>query len=262
MPRRLYVTGSGESLEFCIVDSLEDAKLTLGATCRLPDPDDLRIVWQKARLGEIPGAEITARYGVSRQTVDNWWRKAGGEGLLRRSDQQELERVERVKRTLLKLNGRRLTVVAKAAHVSPELVRDVANDMGITLPKWHRRPSDEELIELASGKTWMEFAEVAGLKLSTLRAYIYARPALSDAISKVRASAARGRKPGKIDPQKVLQLYQEGLSAYKIAQLLKVEQMSIRHWIKRLTAEGANDQTRNERAATDSVARSNGGAVV
>lgn len=260
MPRRLYVAGDGDSIAFCIVESTEEAKLALGPNYRLPDPDDIRTVWRLAKLGELTGEEIRQRYGVSRQTVDNWWRKAGGEGLPRRSDHRAQDRVERVKEALVKLPGKRITLVARAAGTSINMVREVAEQLGVNVPKWHRRPSDKELIEIAKGKTWMEFADAVGLKLSTLRAYIYARPKLSKAISKVRASATKKIPGKKIDPQKVMQLHKEGYSAYKIAQVLKVEQMSVRHWIQKLREERSNDQASDERTAADAVAGSGGGA--
>lgn len=260
MPRRLYVAGEGAGLVFCIAPNAEEAALTLGPSRRLPDPDDLRAVWNMARLGEMSGEEIREKYGVSRQTVDNWWRKAGGAGLPRRSDHKAQDRQERVKSTLLRLKDKRITVIAREANTSIEVVRDMAQQLGLSVPKWHRRPSDKELVEIAKGKTWMEFADAVGLKLSTLRAYIYARPKLSQQISKVRASATKKIPGKKIDTQKVMQLHKEGYSAYKIAQLLKVEQMSVRHWIHKLREEGSHDQARDERAVADAVAGSNGGA--
>lgn len=259
MPRRMYVAGEGESLRFCIVESPQDAALQLGATYRLPDPDDIRQVWNMAKLGELSGAEIREKYGVSRQTIDNWWRKAGGAGLTRRLDKKTQERKERVRETLIKMPGKRATVIARSAGVSVSTVREVAQEMGVEIPKWQRRPNDQELVQIAKGKTWMEFADAVGLKLSTLRAYIYAKPKLSKAISKVRAQAPSAPAGGKIDPQKVWQMYQEGMSAYKIAQVFKVEQMSVRHWIKRMAQEHANDKASDERTTPDAVAGSGGG---
>lgn len=261
MQRRLYVAGHGKNITFCVALTREEAEAKLGKEYRLPDPDDLRSVWEVARLGELPIAEIRKRYGISRQTLHNWRRRAGSDGLTCWNEHQVKLRMDEVKSVVLSMQGERVSVIAKKAGTSTSRVRAAAKELGLEIPSWSRRPSDKELVEIAKGKTWMEFADAVGLKLATLRSYIYARPKLSAAISKVRAKAPNGSHGhGKIDPDKILQLRREGLSAYKIAQILKVEQMSVRHWLQKLNKEASNDQARDQRETADSVAGGDGGA--
>lgn len=263
MPRRLYVSGSGDALTYCTANSAEEAQQTLGISCRTADPDDLRVVWRLAKMESLSKEEIRQKFGVSRQTVDNWWRRAGGAGLLpRRSEfrgQARRERIATVLRETPKVNA---SLVARKLGVTTSAVREVATAIGIQLPTWQRRPSDKELVELAKGKTWLEFADAVGLKLATLRNYIYARPRLSKAIRKVRAPMASGsRSHGKIEPEKLIALHYEGHSAYRISQILRVEQMAVRHWLKRRALEDSDEGANDSAAIADSVAGGGGRTV-
>lgn len=263
MSRRLYVAGEGDSLIYCTAASAEDARLTLGPACRTPDPDDLRVVWRMAKMESLSKDEIREKFGVSRQTVDNWWRRAGGAGQLpRRSEFRARDRVARIQKGILSMPEKGATLVARSLGTTAESVREVASAIGVKLPTWKKRPSDRELVEIAKGKTWLEFADAVGLKLATLRNYIYARPKLSRAIRKVRAPLESGsRAHGKISPEKVIELHSEGHSAYRISQILRVEQMAVRHWLKRLSPEGSDAHANDQGATASSVAGRHGGAV-
>lgn len=257
MARRLYVYGVGDSMIYCTASSREEAQAQLGVDVRCPDPDDVRNFWRLARVSELTGQEIREQFGVSRQTICNWWHKAGGGDLPRRADHLEKERTDKLRKVLLTMQDKSATGVARKTNVTVSRVRKLAQDMGISLDKWQRRPSDAQLIEMAKGRTWMEFADAVGLRLSTLRTYVYARPELAKAIREVRAPARTGvYAHGKLDKEKVLQLRKEGHSAYMIAQILRVEQMSVRHLLRRLAQEEEDDSSRHKRKAASSVARS------
>lgn len=262
MAKRMYVAGSGKDLVYCVVASKQDAEMALGANFRSPDPDDLRVVWKMARLDEMSGAEIQATLGVSRQTVDNWWHKAGGEGvLLRRSEHIQLSRKQQM-RELVKSNPHESpSKLAKKLNTSVAMVNKVAREVGVKLTPSRRRPTDEELIKLATDKTWQEFADAVGLRLSTLRTYVYARPELSQAIAQVRRRESSGHNAhGKIDVEKVKALRSKGYSAYRIAQELRVEPMSVRHWLKKMAQEeSARDKARNARPPPDLMGSCFGG---
>lgn len=269
MARRLYVAYQGDDLTYCTAESIAEAREILGIMARTPDPDDLRIVWKLAKLDTLSSAKVRELFGVSRQTVDNWWRKAGGKTskgeLRRRSERVNMEREARIRQVLHKLKraNQRIvaTDVAKMANTSLDMVRHVADKMQLELSSWHRRPSDAELIELAKGKTWPELAAATGLRLSTLRSYIYARPELSKAIREVRAARTCGPKShGKIDPEKLRRLHSKGLSAYAISVQLGVENMVVRYWIKKLALGGPNEpHASNRRTARHAVGSSDGG---
>ena len=258
MARRLYVSGSGKDLVFCTAESAEDAKLTLGPDYRAPNPDDLRVVWQLGKLDQLSCAEIYERLGVRRQTVDYWFRKAGGD-LPRRSDRLEQEREERIREFLFDKKRRSATAIARLVGAAPSTVNAVAKRCRVKLATRTRRPSDEELVRLATGKTWPEFAAAVGLRLSTLRSYIYARPDLSERIKEVRKSRPSGREShGKVDPKKLAKLANKGLSAYAISLQMGVEQMVIRYWLRKLAQKGSNEATSNGCPPGDVVGSSNG----
>lgn len=259
--RRLYVAGHGDQMTYCTAHSFEDAKLTLGDGCRRPDPDDIRQFWKLAKMESLSFAEVKERFGVSRQTVDGWWRKAGGAGLPRRRERIEQDRAARVRTALLKNKGKAASRIAQIANASVEDVREMAAKLNISLPAWHRRPSDDEMVEIAKGKTWPEFAAAVGLRVSTLRAYVYARPELSARLREVRVSRRTGTAaPTRIDPLKVKRLHKKGLSAYAISLKLGVEQMAVRYWIQKLALGGEHDpKARDRRTAGDAVGSSDGG---
>ena len=260
--RRLYVAGSGEQLTYCTALTFDEAKATLGAECRRPDPDDIRTFWKVAKLESMSFAEVWERFGVSRQTVDGWWRKAGGKGLPRRRERIDQDRAARVRAALVKSKGIAASTIAQQAGASLKEVREMAEKLGIVLPSWHRRPSDDEMVEIARGKTWPEFAAAVGLRVSTLRAYVYKRPELSARLREVRLSR-RGRNGNstRVDPKKIKRLHKKGLSAYAISLQLGVEQMSVRYWIQKLALGGTHDSaTCDGRPTGDAVGRSDGGA--
>lgn len=259
--RRLYVIGQGATFRYCTADGFGEARTILGPTCRRPDPDDIRMVWKQAKIDTMSRAEMRQHFGVSHQAVQNWWRKAGSD-LPRRYQHHQEQKDARLKAALVKHKGKCATLIAKAAGCSVAAVRRKAAELGITLPSWRRRPSDAELVKIAEGKTWPEFAEAVGLRMSTLRAYVYARPKLSARIAEVRAMRKTGKHSTKrVDPKKVRRLHKRGLSAYAISLKLGVEHMAIRYWIKRLALGGPNGTaTRNGRQAVASVGGSDGGA--
>ena len=258
MRRRLYVAGAGEDLRYCTALNVEDAARMLGSDCRTANPDDLRTVWRLAKLESLSGREIRERLGVSRQTVDNWWWRAGGEGSLpRRSEFRAKEKIKKIRALVQAHPNQSVSTLAVATGVRADVVREVAAEVGVRLPTARKRPSDEELVAIAAGKTWQEFADAVGLQLSTLRTYIYARPKLSKAIRKVRAPQSKGgRAHGKIEPEKIVALHKEGHSAYRIAQIMKVEQMTVRHWLKRKAQEESDDCAHDPRPASDALAGS------
>jgi len=225
MPRRLYVAGSGKGLVFCLADNKEMAQITLGPGYRAPDPDDLRIVWRMAKLDEMSGEQAQQLLGISRQTLSNWWHKAGGKGVLRRRSDHQVEMRLQMIRDAIRENPKTSAArLSRKLGVAVATIKQVAQELGVQLRGVRKRPTDEELIELARGRTWREFADASEMKLSSLRAYIYANPELSRAIAEVRAPVKTGRTAhGKIDYKKVKELYFKGYSAYRISQELRVK---------------------------------------
>lgn len=262
---RLYVAGAGRFLRYCTATCRTEAIKELGeiGEVRVADPDDLRAVWKLAKLETLPYAEIEARFKVGRQTVLNWRKRAGGD-LPRRSDVVAQDRHERIKSALTKHKRTTIWHLSKLAGVSTSKVREVAEELGVPLRTARKRPSDAELIELAKGRTWPEFAEASGLKLATLRTYIYSRPELSQAIRKVRKDGRPGNcGKKKVSAPKIRALHKKGLTAYAISQRLGVEQMAVRYWFRKLGLGGPNDvKSSNREEVGASVGSSNGRAPV
>ncbi len=259
MARRLYVAGSGKDLVFCTAANAEEAQLALGTGFRAPDPDDIRVVWELGKFDRLSSAEVYERLGVRRQTVDYWFRKAGG-NLPRRRERLEQEREERIRELLQDRKRRRsATEIARLANTTASRVREMAKALRVKLNTNHKRPSDDELVRLAEGRTWPELAAAAGLRLSSLRSYVYARPELSARIAAVRKNRPSGREShGKVDPKKLAKLANKGLSAYAISLQLGVEQMVIRYWMRKLAQKGPDEATSNGRTLGNVVGGSDG----
>lgn len=260
---RLYVTGKGVLIEWTITNSLKEAREKLGEEARVATDEDCRYVYTKARFWEIPSDQIRERLGVSRQAVDGW-RKRGGMDIPTRTQVRESTRNKRIREVLAKKEKISARDLAITANVNYKKVKDYAERAGLELTKWKRRPSDEELIEMQRGRTWRELADALGLRLSTLRTYIYRNKALSAALAAVRKKALTGKPAQKtLDTAAIRALYDKGMTPYMISETLKVEQMSVRYWTRRWKKEeeAANDKARNKRKAARPVEGSNAGAV-
>lgn len=260
---RLYVTGKGVLIEWTITNSLKEAREKLGAEARVATDEDCRYVYTKARFWEIPSDQIRERLGVSRQAVDGW-RKRGGMDIPTRTQVRESTRNKRIREVLAKKEKISARDLAITANVNYKKVKDYAERAGLELTKWKRRPSDEELIEMQRGRTWRELADALGLRLSTLRTYIYRNKELSAALAAVRKKALTGKPAQKtLDTAAIRALYDKGMTPYMISETLKVEQMSVRYWTRRWKKEeeAANDKARNKRKAARPVEGSNAGAV-
>jgi len=177
--------------------------------------------------------EVEALFGVTRQAV-NLWRVKGGDDLPRRCETMTDEVDERV----LPLLDSSKTVIEIAAETgeTTHTLRAVAARHGVTFRNGAaKKPSDDEIIRLAEGRTWRELAAACGVTLPTLRNYVYAKPRLS---TQIRARLTRQRvgpeAHGKVDPEEVRRLHAEGLTRYAIAQRLGVERMTVTHWLTKL----------------------------
>lgn len=261
---RLYVSGPKDALKWAIAPFLEEAADTLGPDTRVPDPDDIRVFWQTSGIADMTDAERLEKFNVSRQTVHNW-RAKGGDDLLRRSERIAIERDARIRQILTTTPNISSSIAAAHAQTRAQNVIRIAREMGITLAKNRKMPPNDELVKIAAGKTWREIADAVGLRLSSLRTYIYKDKALSEAIRAVRKAAPIGSKAhGKIPVQKIQAMGKRGVTAYLIAETLKVEYMTVRACLKRLEKEQENanqKRTRKQRATGNPVAGSDGGSV-
>jgi transcriptional regulator with XRE-family HTH domain len=184
-------------------------------------------------LHEKTGKQLEALFGVTRQAIDIW-RAKGGDDLLRRSDAL----VDEADARLLPLlnTDKSATELALETGESVYTLRLVAKRNGIRLRNGvAKKPTDEEIIRLAEGRTWRELATVCHITLPTLRNYVYARPTLSAQVcARITRQTNGPASHGKVDPEEILRLHTQGLSRYAIAERLGVEQMTITHWLKKL----------------------------
>lgn len=256
---RLYVSGSGSFTKWATANTLQEAQQKLGPTTRTADDDDCRAVWMTERVFEMSEQEIREKFGVTRQTAD-LWRRRGGSDLPMRQGNHSIRAVRRILKALDDDLGNSKTKfrIMKDARVSAKTVEAFAEKMNYQLAPSKRRPSDEELIELQRGRTWHELANVVGIKLCSLRHYVYSKPELSKALRAVRASRTSGLAAhGLIPIEKIRELYEEGVSAYRISILLQLEQMTVRYWIRKWTKEDKNEQASQRRKTPAAVAGSN-----
>lgn len=253
MPMRLYVSGSGETFRFVTAKNMMSARRKIGVGARTPNADDCRRVWLQGKIYELSEAELQKKYHVGRQTAAQW-RYKGGEDLPTASEHKMRTKVEAVYAALTSMSKPSALAVADAANTSAKLARIMAEKMGVPLRSRRRMPSDEELIELQRGCTWQELAIKTGLRLCTLRSYIYARPELSDAMRAVRKPTITGQEAhGSFPREKVRELYLTGASAHLIAETLHVEQMTVRYWINKWKKEAADEKSRDGREAGSAV---------
>lgn len=238
---RLYVVGFGKHILYTLAPTMALAKATLGDDCRVPNSDDIRAFWEVSGLSTMSVKERLERLGISRQTL-HYWRKKGGGDLPRRVDLERILKERRIIDVIKASSGISAKEAAALAKSTPKTVRRVAEEHGLKLTPARRMPSDEKLIELSAGRTWREFADVVGLRMATLRNYIYRNKALAAEIRKVRKPATTGMKATrKLNLKKVKQMGQKGMTAYAIAEALRVEQMTIRAHLMRWGKEKPND---------------------
>ena len=259
---RLYVAGPKDALKWAIAPFLEDVSDTLGPDTRVPDPDDIRVFWEQSGIADMTDAERVEKFKVSRQTVHNWRLKGGGD-LLRRSEKVARDRDARIRQVLTTTPNISASIAAEHAHVRIEHVRRIAREMGLTLARNRKMPPNDELLRLAAGKTWRELADAVGVCLQSLRTYVYKDKALAEAMRAVRKPAPSGAAAhGKLPIEKIIRMGKRGMTAYAIAEALKLEHMTVRACLKRWEKEQASVNERKARRqlpSGDSVAGSDGG---
>lgn len=173
MTLRLYVApGAVEAPGFLLAPSLAAAK-AVEPSAKVCRDADLPLFWRRNGLDLLTASQVAERFGVSRQTVAVWRRRAGIEAAPRGG-------ASRRDAVLAELRGGALVADVAARHqLHPASVRRLAQLAGVALAKRSRRMSDDQLVQLAEGKTWHELAQAAGLSLFTLRNRVYGDPALS-----------------------------------------------------------------------------------
>lgn len=230
--RRLWCVGEGDTWR-CVAETRAAAELVLGGPVRSATPDDCRRLWLDLRLHEKPVREVATMFGVTRQAIDIW-RAKGGDDLPRRCDVIHDDVDARILPLLDPTKC--ITQIAAETGETVYLLRTVARRHGIKLANGTtKKPSDEEIIRLAEGRTWRELANACGVHLATLRNYVYARPSLSAQVTaRIRRQPSGPAAHGKVNGDVVRRMVDEGASVYAIAGHFAVEPMTVRHWMKKL----------------------------
>lgn len=264
--RRLYVTGVRAQLRFHVASTMAEATAFFGAEARVPDSDEVRVFWARTGIGHMNDKQRMEKFGVSRQTVNNWRRK-GGPDLQTIGRIKTLEYKKKLEQTIAVVGLLPINEMVNASGIPFRSLRTVAKNMGIKFPSAHRPISDEKMVELATGKTWREFANATGFKLASLRQYVYSRPELAAAIRKVRKPAgcenlSRGKRSALV--QKIRDMGHMGVSAYRIAETLGIEMMSVRYHLLKMGKENPDEfyaPYGNKRKTGEPVAGSDGGVA-
>lgn len=168
--RRLYAWQGLDGATTCAVAT----RAQVGLDARPATDADVRAFWQLAQLDKLTTAEACARFKVSRQTLANWRARAGAAPTRRRVDGPELDGVLEQLRA-----GLTVAAVAGWLGLHESTVRRAARAAGVTPAKVSRKLPDDQLVELARGRTWQELAATTRRAVSTLRARAYRSPALS-----------------------------------------------------------------------------------
>jgi hypothetical protein len=230
---RLFCVGEGESWRYAMLSSKNLAVKTLGPSARLADSDDVRHLWQIEKLYELTVEQLEAKFGVSRQAID-LWKKKGGEDLKSRSDYLREQAAAKVLAALD--TSKTPSEIAKETGVSLYFVKEIAEARGVDLAfKGQKKPSDEEIVRLAEGRNWRELADACGVVLPTLRHYIYKNPELQARVCPLLVrQTAGGNAHGKVDVEEMVNLHEQGASAYELSKRYQVEVVTIIYWLKKL----------------------------
>lgn len=260
MLKRLYVSGSGDKFRFVTASTIKAARKRIGVNAHTASDEECREVWLRGRLYEMTSKELQKKFQVTRQAVANW-RQRGGADLPTCAEHQLKRKLEALHMALVEMKHPSANELAEVAHTSPHLAHEMAKRLGIVLRGHRRMPSDEELVELQRDCTWQELAAKTGMRLSTLRNYIYKKPELSKALKAVRKPALSGPAAhGTFPREKVRELYLSGLNAHQISESLLLEQMTVRYWINKWRQEAeANEENSDGRAAGGPVGGSDEG---
>lgn len=261
---RLYITGNGLDIKWVMAYSIVEATEKLGAPARVPDPDELRIFWVKSGIAKLSDKERLAKFGVSRQTFTNWRHKAGTD-LRTRPMMLKQERRAKLMEIIDSIGILPISKMKEVTGLGFSILRKLAKEMNLTFPPGQQPLTDDELVELAKGKTWLEFANATGLKLPVLRQRVYADPILAARVREVRKAIKRDRsKSGRVRKciPKIKAMGLKGMSAYRIAEVLGIEMMSVRYHLKKMAKERPDEfyaPYGNKRKAGNSVDGSDGG---
>lgn len=232
--KRLFCTGVGPTFRYTMAYGAEEANSLLDSVdAHRPDPDEMRTIWLDERLHEKTPAEIQARFGVSRQAVSNWRQKAGTDLPNYQQNQAQLTR-DRILSNVDPSLG--ISGMAKKLGVCATTIRTVLTEANIKIPnKILKKPDDDTIVQLAHGRTWRELADACNVTLGTLRNYVYSKPELS---KKVRAAVEHevtgAHAHGKVHVDRLIQLHADGMSDYAISKEIGVQQMTVKHWVRKL----------------------------
>lgn len=230
---KLCCAGEGENFRWMMAVNKAAAASALGPAVRYADSDDIRALWHKEKLYELTVVDLEEKFGVSRQAID-MWKKKGGADLKSRSDFMHEETLQRIEQHFDPTKS--AMQIARDANTNIYIVKEIAAQKGVVLPqKSKKRPSDEEIIRLAEGRTWRELASACGVTLHTLRNYIYPRPELAAKVCPLLKPKDGGTKAhGVVDVIKLAEMYRAGSSAYQISNYFGVEIVTTTYWLKKL----------------------------
>lgn len=230
---RIFCVGEGDGFKHGMFVNKATATQSLGSGAHAPDSDELRIIWMQERLYELTPLEVQKRFGVTRQAV-SLWRKKAGEDLPNAMEHRRTQRHERIRKALDPAKS--AAEIADAVGSTSSEVNAVAKVAGIKLAvKNKKKPSDAEIIRLAEGRTWKELAQTCNVTLATLRNYVYARHDLAKQVcSRLRPEPTGEPAHGKIDVEELIRLYETGMTPFKIANHFDTQPMAVIYWLKKL----------------------------
>jgi transposase len=229
---RLFCTGAGDTWRWVMAHKKVDAAEAFKAEMhevRAAHSDDVRRLWREERLHEQEPLEAMRRFGVSRQTLDNW-RKRTGLTVSRAAYLTE-QRKARLEAALA--DGKTVGGIMREAGTSASAVRQAAAEKGVVLRTWRKLPPDDELVERARGLTWSELALALDISKHRLQGYTYSRPQLAARVREVIRLEVGGHKRRREMPDsEIVRRYVEGESCGHLSTALGLAYETVRRILR------------------------------
>lgn len=177
---RLFVSNGSDGVVYFFANTIWEA-LVSEPTARVPTAQEMLEFVTRHNIGNRTMSDVGAQFGVSKQTVLNWKRKAGVPA------QVKIAKRKAITDAVIALGEADIEGIKRIAEqfgVSASTVDRYCRVADVKRKKFvsRRRPSDKQLIVEAVNKTWTELARHLGLSLNYLRGYVYKRPELARAL--------------------------------------------------------------------------------
>lgn len=182
--RRLYVSTMNGATTFWVDSSVANASLRF-ADARPASGTDMLAWWELEKIESLPVDEACRAYGVSRQTYHAWRRKAGVS--MKRRPPASAEKLREA--GLRVVAGGDVAEAARSVGLAKDTLIRKLRRLGFSIVTPRAvMPSDDDLVALATGRSWAELAAVVQRSVGHLHRRVYGN---KDLAQRVRAVMLR-----------------------------------------------------------------------